>query len=240
MSLCVLLTVAFGHSARADVQIFAAASLRGGLEAALADAAPDARVSYGGSGAIARQVALGAPADLVVLANPAWDRWLASRSDLPDEPVILLENRLVLVGKGQPFAERPSTKALKARLGKGRLAMGQRDAVPAGQYARAWLEHIGAWSTLAGQLAEAGNVRAALAYVARSEAPLGLVYATDAQAAPNVSVLWRIDPETHPPILYVARALNANGIRLLSALQSPSAKAAFQEYGFLLPAKALP
>lgn len=233
---CVFVSAAMAND---RVHVFAAASLRGGLEAALQGWSEPHRISYGGSGAIARQVSLGAPADLVILASPIWDAWLAK--ELPDHgsSAPFLGNRLVLIGapKAQPFKARPDTAALKAVLAGARLAMGQRDAVPAGQYGRAWLEHIGAWTALSPHLAEAENVRVALTYVARGEAPLGLVYATDARADPRVRVLWQIDPETHPDIIYPARAITPKGARLLAFLQSPKAQASFAALGYR-PAKA--
>ncbi len=221
--------------ASAEPRIFAAASLRGGLEAALNQSGHTASVSYGGSGAIARQVALGAPADLVLLAHPDWDEWLSDRLVLDGKSTTLLENRLVLVGPAGsvPFASQPTVSDLTARLGEGRLAMGQRDTVPAGQYARAWLRHIGAWQAIESRVAEAANVRAALAFVARGEAPLALVYATDALAEERVVVLWNIAPDTHPQITYTARALSEQGQDLLGRLRSCAAQNAFSDHGFL-------
>ena len=233
---------AIGAAANADqtVRIFAAASLRGGLEAALESWPGQASVSYGGSGAMARQVALGAPADLVLLANPVWDVWLAERIEGVAHDPAILGNRLVLIGNtgAQPFAEQPDPSALAARLAGRRLAIGQRSAVPAGQYAREWLEHIGAWEKLQSRLAEAENVRAAMAFVARGEAPMGIVYASDAAAEPRVSVLWAISPGAHSDIRYPARALTDIGNRLLQHLETSTAQSAFTAHGFLPSPKA--
>lgn len=231
-----LLFLAFAaiSPAMAETRVFAAASLRGGLEAALGASGARARISFGGSGAIARQVVLGAPADLVLLANPDWDTWLAEQTGAGIAPVSFLQNRLVLIGpKGaKAFEMRPDGAALQARLGGGRLAMGARNSVPAGQYAKAWLTHIDAWDALLPALAEAPNVRAALAYVALGEAPLGLVYATDAQAEEAVSVLWPV-AEGHPTISYTARARSEAGEALLDLLLAAPAQRAFADHGFL-------
>ncbi len=226
----------FASSAWADTQptrIFAAASLRGPLDAALEDWAGEVSISYGGSGAIARQVTQGAKADLVLLANPEWDTWLSERQPGLAMQDALLGNRLVLIGPkdAAPFDAPPSKDDLAERLGSGRLAMGQHQAVPAGAYAQDWLEHIGAWGALA--LAEAQNVRLALAFVARGLAPLGIVYATDAASSDTVRVLWAIPEDTHAPIRYPARAMSAEGASLLMYLEGEIAGAAFERAGFI-------
>lgn len=216
------------------VTVFAAASLRGALESAAEGFSYTLKASYGGSGAMARQVALGAPADLVILAHPDWDDWLEGEVKSLASNSALVRNRLVLIGpKGsEVFERRPDAQGLTRVLGSNRLAMGQRDAVPAGQYGQAWLENIGAWTAVEPKLAEAESVRAALTYVARSEAPLGIVYSSDANAEDAVDVLWRIDGNTHPPIRYPARALTPAGLKLLDHLESIEAQARFALFGF--------
>lgn len=238
------LALLVGLPARADtpVTIFAAASLRGALEAVLGDAHPaPVTVSYGGSGTMARQVAQGAPADLVILASPDWMDWLETHAPLlPGSRRDLLSNTLVLVGpKGAAALPDPDAVALLAALGDGRLAMGQRDAVPAGSYARAWLTHIGAWDALQPHLAETDNVRAALALVALGEAPLGVVYDSDALAEPGVDVLWAIPGDQHPAILYPAAAITPRGAALLATLSSPGAATTFARFGFTAAGPAL-
>lgn len=226
--------VAAPLAAQSPVTVFAAASLNGALEAALADYPRDVRVSYGGSGAIARQVSLGAPADLVILAHPEWDDWLEARVASQDHVPALLRNRLVLVAPfgSAPFAATPTSDQLQARLGAGRLAMGQRDTVPAGQYGRAWLTSINAWDDTQSKLAEVENVRTALAYVARAEAPLGIVYASDAALEDRVEVIWQIKDETHTPIRYPARAFTQRGRALLEYLTTVEAQSRFALWGF--------
>lgn len=221
-------------AAQNSVTVFAAASLRGALESAARDFPLAIRASYGGSGAMARQVALGAPADLVILAHPEWDTWLQDQVTSVASNDTLLRNRLVVIApKGtSAFSSRPDANNLKQAIATGRLAMGHRTAVPAGQYAQAWLDHIGAWPSLKDNLAEAESVRAALAYVARAEAPLGIVYASDAHSEDAVGVVWRIDSKTHPPIRYPARALTPAGIRLLEHLESIEAQSRFALFGF--------
>lgn len=113
--------------------------------------------------------------------------------------------------------------------------MGQRDAVPAGAYAQTWLRAVNRWDALQAHLAETDNVRAALALVARGEAPLGVVYATDAAAEPRVSVLYQVDEALSGPITYPAAALRPDGRPFLRVLQSPEARAVFARHGFRAP-----
>ena len=231
-----LLCTAVLPAAARDLTVFAAASLRGALDEVAALSDTPVAISYGGSGAMARQVAQGAPADVVVLANPQWMSWLQDQGVVAaDVPVTLLTNTLVLIGHDSPALPDPDATALLARLDGQRLAMGQRQSVPAGIYARAWLEQIGAWEALEPHLAEVENVRAALALVARGDAPLGVVYGSDALAEPGVHVLWEIPADQHPPITYPAAALTPEGARFMAILSSPQAAEIFANYGFGLP-----
>ena len=206
-----------GQAAADPVRVFAAASLQGPLDQIAQTHGAQARISYSGSGTIARQISLGAPADLVLLANTDWAAWLVDQGHVTGPAVSVLSNRLVVIAPaGAPPLAQADAQTLAARLGTGRLAMGQHMSVPAGQYAQAWLAHIGAWEALRPQLAETENVRAALALVARGEAPLGIVYASDAAASRAVDVVWSISPDSHPPILYQALALTPAGAELLA------------------------
>ncbi|APX13814.1 molybdate ABC transporter substrate-binding protein [Tateyamaria omphalii] len=198
------------------LRVFAAASLQGPLDAVAATWDGPVVISYGGSGAMARQISQGAPADAVILANADWSDWLLDRGIGTAPPRPLLSNGLVVVG---PAGALPlpdvSADALLARLDGGRLAMGQHMSVPAGIYARAWLGEIGAWDTLQPHLAETENVRAALALVARGEVPLGIVYASDAVASSEVTVLFDVPTDAHPAILYPGLALTPEGAAFL-------------------------
>jgi molybdate transport system substrate-binding protein len=206
-----------------ELRIFAAASLQGPLDRVAHDWAQDAVISYGGSGAIARQISLGAPADIVILANSAWADWLVENGHAPGPVRDVISNRLVLVGPARsPVMPEVNSATLLERLGDGRLAMGQHMSVPAGIYGKAWLERIGAWDTIRTKLAETENVRAALALVARGEAPVGLVYASDAAAENSVSVIWTVPAEDHPPIRYPALSLTETGAEFLDYLLTRS------------------
>lgn len=217
------------------VTVFAAASLRGVLEDVAESYDSTLSLSFGGSGTMARQVAAGAPADLVILANTDWMDWLVDQGLVAsDATQAIAGNTLVLIGpSGTPPTADPLT--LPVQLGTARLAMGQRDAVPAGIYARQWLQAAGLWDRLQAQLAETDNVRAALALVARADAPLGIVYASDAAAEPRVDVVYAIPTDTHDPISYPAAALSPAGAAFLAHLMSPATQSRFAAHGFAPP-----
>lgn len=242
--ICVAVAATVPARSDAPVTIFAAASLRGALEAALEGSDTDARISYGGSGTMARQVAQGAPADIVILANVAWMDWLQEQGHLaPSTRADLLGNRLVLVGpQDAPALAEVTVDGLLARLAGGRLAVGHTQAVPAGIYAKQWMQAAGLWDALRPQLAETENVRAALALVSRGETPLGVVYASDAEADRGVQVLSRIDPALHDPIVYPAALVAGRETEaakaVLAQLRSEAAGQAFVAHGFSLAGRA--
>ncbi|MDF1726881.1 MAG: molybdate ABC transporter substrate-binding protein [Sulfitobacter sp.] len=233
--LCLALGLALPRWVGAEekpVIVLAAASLAGALEEAAQGFSTPTVFSYGGSGTMARQVAAGAPADLVLLASPIWAEWLLDQGHLEGARAVpFATNRLVVIGPaGAPPLD---PQDLFTRLEGGRLAMGQRDAVPAGIYARQWLTAQNLWEPLVPHLAETDNVRAALALVARGQAPLGIVYASDAAAEPAVAVLHPIPPDPANPILYVAAPLTEEGSALLRHLLTDPAQQAFAARGFL-------
>jgi molybdate transport system substrate-binding protein len=222
--------------------VFAAASLKNALDAAVEDytsrTGKAVSVSYAGSSTLAKQIAEGAPADIFLSANPDWMDYLEGEGVIDKASrVTLLGNSIVLVA---PMDSTLSLTiqpgfALADALGGGRLAMAETTSVPAGIYGRAALETLGVWESVADRLAQAENVRAALALVSRGETPLGIVYATDAKADANVRVVDTFPADTHPPILYPA-ALTASAKpearELFSFLISPDARRFYEEQGF--------
>jgi len=224
--------------------VFAAASLREVLDAvAAAWVAQGGRrpvLAYAGTPALARQIEQGAPADLLIAADAAWMDHLEQRRLLrPDSRGVVAGNRLVLVapaGMPAPALRLQPGVALAQALGDGRLALADVASVPAGRYARAALESLGVWGSVAGRVAMAQNVRAALALVARGEAPLGIVYASDALAEPRVRVVDTFAASLHPPIAYQA-ALTAvstspDAAAFSAFLRSPAAATIFAAHGF--------
>ncbi len=230
-----------GGAQAADLTVFAAASLKTALDRVAEDWEAQTRwevaVSYAGTSALARQIQQGAPADVFLSANVAWmDAVEAAGRLVPGSRFDLLGNRIVLAAHGEAeAAEIGPGFDLSAQLGEGRLAMALVGAVPAGIYGKAALELLGLWEGVAGRVAQTDSVRAALALVASGEAPLGVVYATDAAAEPRVSVVGAFPEGSHPPIVYPAAAV-AGGAPLsadfLKFLRGPEARAAFEGQGF--------
>ena len=229
--------------------IFAAASLKNALDEIAADwskatGKPAPRISYAASPALAKQLEQGAPADLFLSADLDWMDYVDKKELIKkDTRVNLLGNKIVLI------APRDSTAAVEVKQGfdlakalaGGRLAMANVDAVPAGKYGKAALEKLGAWEGVKDSLAQAENVRAALLLVARGEAPLGIVYSTDAAAEPNVKVIGAFPADSHPPIIYPAAettaSRTADAKAFLDYLKSAKAKPAFEKQGFTVLVK---
>jgi molybdate transport system substrate-binding protein len=227
----VLWAVALGVHGQERLLVFAAASLKNALDDANATYGAPVVASYAASSALARQIEAGAPAQVFIGADLEWMDYLERKSLLRSESrTKLLGNRLVWIqpqNRGQsPIFPLPPD---------GRLALADPQHVPAGKYAKAALEKMGLWSKVEKRVAAAENVRAALALVARGEAPLGIVYQTDAAAEPKVRIAARIDPELHPPIVYPAAAVRGSGAgaeRYLDFLAGPRAAAIFEKHGF--------
>jgi molybdate transport system substrate-binding protein len=225
------------------VLVFAAASLKNALDAAAAkwrqETGKQATVSYAASSTLAKQIENGAPADLFISADPEWMDYLEQRKQIrPGSRSNLLGNSLVLIspaGSTVPLTIAPGFP-LAAALGDGRLAMADPAAVPAGMYGKAALEKLGVWPSVANRIAAAENVRAALLLVGRGEAPLGIVYGTDAAIEPRVRIIATFPPDTHPPIVYpialTASSENPNAPALLAYLHGAAARAQFQKAGF--------
>jgi len=195
--------------------------------------------SYAASSALIKQIEQGAPADVFLSADLNWMDYGAQRKVVKDDTrANLLGNRLALIAPkdskigtvtiGQGFD-------IAALAGEGRIAVGDVRAVPAGLYAKAALEKLGAWAAAEPKLAMAENVRAALALVARGEAPLGIVYETDAKIDPGVKIVGIFPEDSHPPIVYpVALTTTAKpeAAQYLAFLRAPAAHAIFERYGF--------
>jgi molybdate transport system substrate-binding protein len=228
-----------------DLLVFGAASLKNALDDADAlyqhDAGRKIVVSYGASSALAKQIESGAPADIFISADLDWMDYVAQHKLIKaDTRFNLLGNKLVLIapvdskvnltiGPNFPLAQ---------TLGNDRLAMADPAAVPAGKYGKAALEALGVWSSVANKIAPAQDVRATLLLVSRGEAPLGIVYQTDAAADKGVKIVGAFPESTHPPIIYpiavTATSNNPGTTAYVNFLKSPAAKPAFEKQGFVL------
>ena len=245
-----ILTTCMSLPAQAgDLTVFAASSLGDVLKDLEVlwetKTGQDLTVALAGSSALARQIDAGAPADVMISANVDWITWLDERARLlPDSLRNIASNELVLIAHDPAAAsQEPVTEAFDfpTLLGPdGRLAIALPEAVPAGIYAREALMRLGLWDGVQDRLAPTDNVRAALALVALGETPLGVVYATDAVAEPQVSVAGVFPSVLHPPILYPAAVVAESPVPDLATgfvdwLISAEAQAVFAEHGFLPP-----
>ena len=224
------------ESASSAPVVLAASSLQESLSAAAEAFAAQGHeppvLSFAATSALARQVERGAPADLFIAADEDWMDVLEEARLLAEgSRANLLANRLVIVA---PRGEQ--TAAGDPLRGEGRIAIADPEAVPAGRYAKAALQHLGGWEEVESRVIPAENVRAALALVERGEVDRGIVYATDALASDQAVVLFRFPENSHPPIRYPAALLaasdNPEAARFLGFLRSEEARAIFRRHGF--------
>ncbi len=233
---------AAGPVDRTELLVFAAASTSGVLQDAAAAYAAEGggrvRFSFASTSALARQIETGAPADLFLSANAAWmDRIEAAGFVAEGSRTPLFRNRLVLIAPSDSAPDPVAVDAdldLGAMLGNGRLAIADPASVPAGIYARQALTALGMWAPLKARIAPAADVRHATTLVRRGEAPLGIVYWTDARSTPGIEVLGEFDPDLHEPIIYWAAQLSSTNAAtaFLTFLQSPGARTIFARHGF--------
>lgn len=226
-----------------DVVVFAAASLTNALgaisDAWTAESGYTAALSFGGSSALARQVQEGAPADIFISASVDWMDAVEASGDLQaDTRRDILGNTLVLIAHGPDAVPVTVDQSLDlvGMLDGGKLSMALIDAVPAGIYGKTALTVLGLWDSVEPYVAQSDNVRAALAFVARNEAPLGIVYATDAAVQDNVSIVGTFPAASHGPITYpaalTAQATSPHAQDFLDYLLTYTARTIWERYGF--------
>ncbi|HDL7537015.1 TPA: molybdate ABC transporter substrate-binding protein [Yersinia enterocolitica] len=239
------LLAAFSSSAMAaDITVFAAASLTNALQDIAVQYKKEKQVdvvaSYASSSTLARQIEQGAPADLFISADQQWmDYAIDKQQMVANTRYTLLGNELVLIApKDSKITKVAIDKKTDWRklLEGGRLAVGDPDHVPAGIYAKESLENLGAWATLAPEMARANNVRSAMALVERAEAPLGIVYGSDAIASDKVKVVGVFPEASHKPVEYPMAIVKGHENPTVTAfydyLKSPAAAVIFEKYGF--------
>ncbi len=242
--LFLLLVLQLNPARAGEIQVYAAASLKTALDQVSAlwlnETGNKVTAIYAASNVLARQIMEGAPADLFISADLAWMDELQSKNAIRAETrKNILGNTLVLIataGSDLTVDLKPGADLLGLLEG-GRLATGETSSVPAGRYAKAALESLGVWEKLDPHLAMQVNVRAALLLVARGEAPLGIVYASDARAEPGVEIIATFPSSSHPPIVYpaaiVSASQNPDAAVFLDFLVADKAMAIFESNGFL-------
>ena len=239
----ILVTIASPALAAPKIVVFAAASLTDALQdiAASYEKKTGARIvnSFASSSTLARQIENGAPAEIFASADNQWMDYLATRGLIePDTRKSPIGNALVLIApQDSPLGPRAIDSRLDwaKLLSGGRLAVGDPDHVPAGIYAKQALQTLGAWDGLEPQLARAEDVRAALVYVDEGEAPLGIVYLTDARDDAKVKIVGVFPEASHPPIVYpfaLVKGAPSPARAYFEFLTGKAAMEIFVRYGF--------
>jgi molybdate transport system substrate-binding protein len=232
-----------GMAQEKTITVFAAASMKNALDDVNAMFTKQSGIkivaSYAASSALMKQIEQGAPADVFLSADVDWMDYGAKRNLIKNDTRFnLLGNRLVLIAAKDSKIDNVTIGPgfdLAALAAGGRIATGDVRAVPAGLYAKAALEKLGIWASVEPKLAMAENVRAALVLVARGEAPLGIVYETDAKVEPGVKIVGVFPEDSHPPIIYpvaLTKDAKPDATQYLAFLRRPDARAVFERYGF--------
>ena len=228
--------------------VFAAASMKTALDAIVAKFAAKTGkrpvISYASSGVLAKQIESGAPADLFISADEKWMAFLADKGAIkPGTRETLLGNALVLIAPANADTKLTIGKGfdLAGALGDGKLAVCTVSSCPAGIYGKEALEKLGVYRAVEPKLAQAENVRAALVLVARGEAKLGIVYATDAKAEPKVKVVDTFPEDSHTPITYpvavTKESKNPDAAALEAFLHAPESVEILKQQGFTVLAR---
>jgi molybdate transport system substrate-binding protein len=238
----VLCAPAWSADEKAAVTVFAAASLTNVLQdlgdGFTAKTSIPVRFSFAASSALAKQIENGAPADVFFSADVEWmdylqERNLIQRASRHDA----VGNNLVLIAPldSQVKLKIAANFPLAATLGKGRLATGDPDSVPIGRYAKEALTHLGVWAAVSDKIVRADSVRSALSFVDRGEAPLGIVYETDALIDKNVRIVDTFPADSHSPVVYplaLTNSAKADAAKFIAYLRAPEGDAVFVHYGF--------
>jgi molybdate transport system substrate-binding protein len=227
------------------VTVFAASSLQLALNAIArvwqAETGKRVVLSFAGSPTLARQIDQGAPADIFASADEEWMDWAEGRNAIQrDSRISLLGNRLVLIARTEDTVALDPVVGfpLAGAIGSSRLATGHTQTVPAGRYAEAALRSLNVWESVRPRLAPTDTVRAAVNLVARGEARLGIVYASDTVGEPRIRTVATFPAQLHPPIRYpfalTARSQNPDAAGFLNYLSSPAARRLFEAQGFMI------
>ncbi|HEV7732873.1 MAG TPA: molybdate ABC transporter substrate-binding protein [Candidatus Binatia bacterium] len=239
--LVLLITLSLvGRAAADDLLVFAAASLTDAMtelgKTWAAQSPTKVAFSFGSSNDLARQTRAGAPADVFFSADV--EQVAALERDGLIDPATrrdLLSNLLVVV---VPIDSKATITSAADLAGVERLSLGNPDGVPAGRYARAWLQSQGVWDRIAPHVVPAVDVRAALAAVASGNVEAGIVYKTDAAISPKVRVAFEVPRAQGPAIVYALAPLKASKNPEAAAfarfLAGPTATPVYERLGFVV------
>jgi molybdate transport system substrate-binding protein len=226
----------------APIIVFGAASLTNVLQDIGAQyqkqTGHEVNFSFAASSALARQIEAGTRADVFFSADEDWMNYLQDRKLIdPASRHDVVMNRLVLIAPASSDIKLRIAPhfALAKTLGDARLATGDPASVPVGRYARDALTKLGVWNDVSGRIVPAEDVRAALAFVARAETPLGIVYKTDALVEKRVRIVDTFPPDSHAPITYPAALVvtaKPGAAQFLTFLRSAPVRTIFEHYGF--------
>lgn len=236
-----LCAISSNNAVAENITVFAAASMTNVLQRIGDDyqrqfPTDTLTFSFAGSSTLAKQIEQDAPVDIFVSADQKWADYLVARQpEKVKSRKILAENRLVLIApQGSELFPMPIEQLdFKKQIGESYLAIGD-DNVPVGRYAKKALSYLGQWQAVEHQLSKVKDVRAVLAYIARGELPLGIVYATDTKINHQVKVIAEFPPESYGKIVYPVLTLTEKPAtaRFFDFLSQPSATQALQEAGF--------
>jgi molybdate transport system substrate-binding protein len=240
--LCLSMSPAGATDAPKPVLVFAASSLTNVVDELgqtfTAKSGIPIKSSYAASSVLAKQIEAGAPADVFFSADTDWVDYVEQRKLLkPGSRHDVVANRLVLIAPADSQVQIKIAPHfnLAGALGEGKLATGDPDSVPVGKYAKAALEKLGVWEPVSSHIVRAENVRAALAFVARGEAALGIVYETDAKAESRVKVVGVFPEDSHPPITYpiaLTAGAGPDAAKFVAFVTSAAGSKIFRKYGF--------
>ncbi|WKT00900.1 molybdate ABC transporter substrate-binding protein [Gallibacterium salpingitidis] len=227
-----------------QVTVFAAASMTNALQQVAEDykkklPADEIVFSFASSSTLAKQIAEGAPANIFISANTKWMDYLKAKGlTVAGSDKILVGNELVMIANQDSKIDQVDVAKGEwiKQLDNNFLSVGDPDHVPAGQYMKAATTKLGFWDKIESKLARGKDVRAALALVERNEAPLGVVYGTDAKQSKKVKIVGVFPADSYPKVEYPVALLKDHDSKAAKAffdyLQSDDAKKVFTQYGF--------
>lgn len=221
---------------QAELTVFAAASTTDAMRSLAQqfeqEGGEKVRFNFASSGALARQIDAGAPADVFVSANIKWMDYLEAQHLLqPDSRIDVVRNELVLIA---PSNSALTYEGFPGNL-TGRLSTGDPKSVPAGAYAFETLTALGMLDTVKSKLVTGKDVRTVLMYVERDEVDAGIVYSTDALRSTKALVIGTFPAESYPAIIYPAAAIqngSASAGAFLAFISSEAGGAIWERYGF--------